>query len=517
MKDLNASSSSSTSSTSSSSSSSPSSFSPSSSLNVTNTISSAAYRSFEESAKTKKAKYLIGLLYLCLVIFLWVGSSLLIQAIFSEEQFQSPFFLTYFSTSLFILYLFFFLFTFRRKRLKKKYERIIDVNDLASDDYTNEDIDFGDEPITTNESSLFSSSSFPTPSSTASFPFSCCYLLSSSSSSTSPLSFSQIAILALLLSPVWFLMEYLYNLSLSLTSVASNTILSTTSSIFVLIFSTLLLQVKITFTNIIGVLLTLSGACLVAFTDENSSSVSSSSSAASSSYFSDITSTSFSNTFFPLDLNQSSSSSSSSTGPFIPSISTHHSWQGDLIAFISAVCYGFYTVLVRLWVKDDNQVNWELLFGLLGLYNCIFLWPLFFIFDVAKLEEFQLPNKVVLLSLLLNGLLGTVAADYLWARSIVLTSPLVATMALTLNIPVAMIADSIINGNSYSWQYVFGGMLVVAGFIAVNWKLGQDINLEEETSKGIQSSDIDAETVCISRDANEDISNDSSETDNEET
>ena len=48
-----------------------------------------------------------GAVFLGLVIVIWVGSAVLIQSIFTSgaTQFEKPLFLTYFSTSFFMVYL----------------------------------------------------------------------------------------------------------------------------------------------------------------------------------------------------------------------------------------------------------------------------------------------------------------------------------------------------------------------------------------------------------------------------
>jgi hypothetical protein len=48
-----------------------------------------------------------GVFFLTMVILIWVGSAVLIQAIFNsaDTQFNKPLFLTYYSTSFFTLYL----------------------------------------------------------------------------------------------------------------------------------------------------------------------------------------------------------------------------------------------------------------------------------------------------------------------------------------------------------------------------------------------------------------------------
>lgn len=51
-----------------------------------------------------------GAVFLCLVIVIWVASAILIRAILTSQdddgsQFEKPLFLTYFSTSFFMVYL----------------------------------------------------------------------------------------------------------------------------------------------------------------------------------------------------------------------------------------------------------------------------------------------------------------------------------------------------------------------------------------------------------------------------
>lgn len=53
----------------------------------------------------RSSRYVLGICLLLAVVFLWVGSSTLIQEIFVDLDFREPFFLTYYSTSLFSLYL----------------------------------------------------------------------------------------------------------------------------------------------------------------------------------------------------------------------------------------------------------------------------------------------------------------------------------------------------------------------------------------------------------------------------
>jgi hypothetical protein len=72
----------------------------------------------------------------------------------------------------------------------------------------------------------------------------------------------------------------------------------------------------------------------------------------------------------------------------------------------------------------------------------------------------------------LNGFADTVLADYFWARAVILTSPTVATIGMSVTIPIAILTDYIIKGVSATWISILGALLVVIGFILVN--LAQD-------------------------------------------
>ena len=70
--------------------------------------------------------------------------------------------------------------------------------------------------------------------------------------------------------------------------------------------------------------------------------------------------------------------------------------------------------------------------------------------------------------LVLKGLFDNVLSDYLWARSIVLTSATVATVGLGLTIPFAFLSDWIINDLRPTGAGFCGALFVCFGFLLVN-------------------------------------------------
>lgn len=70
--------------------------------------------------------------------------------------------------------------------------------------------------------------------------------------------------------------------------------------------------------------------------------------------------------------------------------------------------------------------------------------------------------------LLLNGICNNVLSDYLWARAVVLTSPTVATIGMSITIPLAMVSDGLLQGTIPTYLTATGAVLVILGFVSVN-------------------------------------------------
>ncbi|RCI00586.1 hypothetical protein CU098_001949, partial [Rhizopus stolonifer] len=62
----------------------------------------------------------------------------------------------------------------------------------------------------------------------------------------------------------------------------------------------------------------------------------------------------------------------------------------------------------------------------------------------------------------------TFLSDYLWLLSMLMTSPLVVTLGISLTIPLALIGDICFKGFIPGFKYTLGALLVIIGFLAVN-------------------------------------------------
>jgi solute carrier family 35 protein F5 len=54
------------------------------------------------------------------------------------------------------------------------------------------------------------------------------------------------------------------------------------------------------------------------------------------------------------------------------------------------------------------------------------------------------------------------------AMSVVWTNPLVATLGMSLTIPLAMLADMVVHARHYSFVYILGSVQVFVGFVIAN-------------------------------------------------
>jgi solute carrier family 35 protein F5 len=245
---------------------------------------------------------------------------------------------------------------------------------------------------------------------------------------------------------LWFVANYLVAACLEYTSVASSTILTSTSSIWTLIFGAIWRVESFSWRKLAGVLCSLAGIALIS----------------------------------SLDLSKEDNDDSRGNFP--------HKTQGeiaigDAMAFGSAVMYGIYAVVMKKRIGNEDRVNMPLFFGLVGLFNVLFLWPGFILLHYTGVETFEMPptGKIWTIVLVCYPFLfeyssnisklnsaSSFVADYCWAYAMLLTTPLVVTVGLSMTIPVSLIGQMILSSQYSSIWYWIGGCVVVLSFLFVN-------------------------------------------------
>lgn len=65
---------------------------------------------------------------------------------------------------------------------------------------------------------------------------------------------------------------------------------------------------------------------------------------------------------------------------------------GDFLALSSAMFYAFYVTLLKVRIRQESRINMQLFFGLVGLFNILFLWPLGLILHLTGAEAFEWPS-----------------------------------------------------------------------------------------------------------------------------
>lgn len=250
--------------------------------------------------------------------------------------------------------------------------------------------------------------------------------------------------LALTFCILWFGANYFAMACLQHTTVASTTILTSTSSIWTLLIGSFTGTEKFTWRKLLGVLGSLVGIVLISHVDLSASPEN-------------------------VDGGESPSRARRAIDVF-PDKPASEMMLGNAMALLSAVIYGLYTItLKKTTVKAlPRSLNMPLFFGLVGLWNIVLLWPLFPILHFCGLERFVLPPTRHIWTILLVNSVSSLFSDICWAYAMVLTSPLVVTVGLSLTIPLSLVGEMVLQGRYEGVTYWIGAAIVVGSFVFVD-------------------------------------------------
>ncbi|KAG9236588.1 hypothetical protein BJ875DRAFT_217990 [Amylocarpus encephaloides] len=387
------------------------------------------------------ARRTLGIILLLVTVFLWTSSNFLASYIFADNTFSKPYFVTYINTAFFAVSLLpIFLrivhkhgITHVRTSAAEYWRGRMDGYQGIGQKNADEE---AEDPMTASQTRLLVDQDDSGPA------------LSLSGDPQPPpegqLSVPETAWLSLEFCFLWFMANYLVAACLEYTSVASSTILTSLSSIFTLIFGALFRVEAFSYRKLIGVLASLAGIILISTVDLSAK-----------------------------DNDENRGNFPHKTRPQIA--------IGDAMAFGSAVMYGIYAIVMKKRIGNEDRVNMPLFFGLVGLFNCLLLWPGFFILHFTGVEEFQMPPTTKIWLVVLANSASSFVSDYCWAYAMLLTTPLVVSVGLSMTIPLSLVGQMILSKQYSSALYWVGACIVLLSFLFVN----HESKDEDEVKKGV--------------------------------
>ncbi|KAI8625346.1 hypothetical protein F5Y19DRAFT_467136 [Xylariaceae sp. FL1651] len=416
---------------------------PSITLPITDNLS-ASFASHRSSVSLgqklgiwRMARRTLGISLLLVTVFLWTASNFLASYIFSDHTYNKPFFVVYVNTSIFALSMIpisikHIIQNGGLKHLKSqalsawrgRYDGSEGSRSLAE----NEDSAMGERLLVNEEGSL-EAYDIPKP--------------------VEHLPLFDTAKLSLEFAMIWFLGNYFASACLEYTSVGSVTILTSTSSVWTLIFCAIMRIEPFSMGKLVGVLASLTGVILISLVD------------------------------------LTGNGNDDDRGNF-PHKTQAQIAIGDAMAFFSAVVYGIYVVVMKVRVGNEDRVNMPLFFGLVGTFNIFLLWPLFPILHYTGIEPFELPPNGRIWSIILLNSISSFISDISWAYAMLLTTPLIVTVGLSLTIPLSLIGEMVQYAQYSSFVYWIGALIVVISFVFISHE-------SREEEGGAKAAGLDSE------------------------
>ncbi|KAI8466023.1 MAG: hypothetical protein J3K34DRAFT_524869 [Monoraphidium minutum] len=241
---------------------------------------------------------------------------------------------------------------------------------------------------------------------------------------------------------LWFGAQLAFNVSLSMTSVTSNTILSSASSLFTFALSMACLGEPYTAAKLLSIAACIGGTVLVTLSDELAGKHAAAAAPPGA-----------------------AATPGAPGAPGAPA----GVW-GDLLCLGSAALYAGYTIVLRRALPDDDEADVALFFGYVGLFCTTLFAPVLAGLVLGGGMDLAGVTREALGLILLQGVLNYAFSDYLWAHAVLLLGPTVATLGLSVQIPIAAAAEAALGTAAWlqsgrtAAMTLGGTALILAGF-----------------------------------------------------
>jgi len=243
-----------------------------------------------------------------------------------------------------------------------------------------------------------------------------------------PLDLHQTASLAANFMIVWFLANYCLNVSLKLTSVASATTLSSASGFFTLALGSVAGVEAFSLGKLLAVFMSFMGVLMVTRADSST------------------------------DFNSLSTEiGAKADNPYL----------GDLLALASAFFYAVYVVMLKKRIGDESRVSMPLFFGFVGIFNVTLMWPIGLLLHFTGAETLEWPSGRLMWAGVIVNMCITFVSDMAYLLAMLKSSPLVATVGLSLTIPLAIVGDTILGSHTGGSQSYVGSIIVLVSFVGI--------------------------------------------------
>lgn len=245
-----------------------------------------------------------------------------------------------------------------------------------------------------------------------------------------PLTVRETSHVALWFAIQWFGANWAVNAALGMTNVASATTISSAQGLFTLVIGFLVGIEDLTLSKAVATLATLVGVALVANADTHAAQ--------------NVIETST---------------------RFLPTQAM--ALLGDMTALASAFLYASYVIYLKRSVKEDSRLSMPFFFGWVGIWSIILFAPVGIVLHLTGIEPFVLPETLTAWMGMWVNMFITLTSDLFFMMAMLKSSPLAATVGISLTIPLAAFVEGIWGGKPQHWSQMIGDGLVVASFVTI--------------------------------------------------